>query len=92
MKKLLTFWLICCLALSLGSGGTAETVPGPDGLPEVRESLGAAVLIGTFAAEYFRMSAPEKLDGDPPITADEAELSANPRSRSAKLRIIEKLP
>lgn len=26
-----------------------------------------------------------------PITADEAELAVNPRSRSAKLRILEKL-
>ena len=71
MKKLLAFWLICCLAVSLGSGCMAETAPGPGGLPEVRDGLGAAGLIGTFAAGYFQLSAPEKLDGDPPITADE---------------------
>lgn len=40
---------------------------------------------------YGRTSAPLRLLGSKPIAPDQAEIDANPRSRSAKLRIAEKL-
>lgn len=41
---------------------------------------------------YGRNLAPLKLLTSKPVTASEAEVEANPRSRSAKLRVAEKLP
>ncbi len=40
---------------------------------------------------YGRSTAPMKLINSKPIVPDEAEIEANPRSRSAKLRIAEKI-
>ena len=40
---------------------------------------------------YGRADVPLKLLTSKPIVADEAEVEANPRSRSAKLRVAEKL-
>ena len=40
---------------------------------------------------YGRADVPLKLLTSKPIVADEAEVEANPRSRSAKLRVAERI-
>lgn len=59
----------------------------------VKNFLRSGNFEGKVETDLFgRSNLPLKLLNSKPIVADEAEVEANPRSRSAKLRIAEKLP
>lgn len=58
----------------------------------VKNFMRTGTLDGTEAKDFFgRSTSPLRLLTSKPVTPDEAEILANPRSRSAKLRIAEKL-
>ena len=59
----------------------------------VKNFLRSGNLEGREEKDFFgRSLSPFRLLTSKPIVPDEAEIEANPRSRSAKLRVAEKLP
>ncbi|MDE6161267.1 MAG: 16S rRNA (cytosine(1402)-N(4))-methyltransferase, partial [Muribaculaceae bacterium] len=58
----------------------------------VKNFMRTGNLEGRESKDFFgRSTSPVRLLNSKPITPDEAEIEANPRSRSAKLRVAEKL-